>query len=371
MSELTVFVSSTFRDLVEARKKVFEAILGLDCRPLGMESWGAADLPSWEIIKQEIDAADCCVTVLAGQYGSVDGTGVSYTEKEYVYALELGKPILSFLHEDIESLPGRNLEHDSEKKLKLEKFRDLCKKKQCSFWGTVGELESKVTRSLAKFVQERFGEVRSRSRGSMSDAIQDRRISNIREEVRVLSDDGSVLFYARKLNIPRLGEQTMLSWSEFGLGIELLMQQIRSAKSRVAADAVIGMNEAGLSMAAFLSGALMHRCPIGFLRVDASKTVREEWMPSVSRGASVVIVDVEVKSGVTLKKAVSIIRTRLKPRRLYFACLGAQANGQEIMDEIKIDHLECKDVLEKSKLDGFFAAFIGPPPSLEPPLYLD
>src|SRR5437588_6462113 len=110
------------------------------------------------------------------------------------------------------------------------------------------------------------------------------------------------MFYARKLNIPRPGVQTLLSWSEFGYGIELLMQQMRSAKNRFTADVVIGINEAGLSIAAFLSGALMHRCPVGFIRMDSSKTMRAEWLPSLNPGAVVLVVDVEVKSGATLKK---------------------------------------------------------------------
>lgn len=79
----------------------------------------------------------------------------------------------------------------------------------------------------------------------------------------------------------------------------------------------------------------------------------------------------EVKSDATLKKALSVVRDRLKPKALFFACLGAQAIAQQMGHTITIDDLECKSVLEKAKLDGFFAALIGPPPSLEPPLYLD
>jgi hypothetical protein len=371
MSGLTIFVSSTFEDLIGARRKVFEAILGLGCRPVGMEGFGAADLPPWEKIKREIDEADCCVTVVAGRYGTLDENGVSYTEKEYTYAIEHGKPVLIFLHKDIESLPGRSLESDPELRSKLGLFRKLCLQKQCSFWETEGGLEAQVTRSLAKFIQENMGQVRGRSHGFTSDGMPDERESNIREEISVLAGDNSVLFYARKLNIPRPGVQTLLSWAEYGYGIELLMRQIRSTRTRFTADVVIGINEAGLSIATFLSGALMHRCPVGFLRADASKTIREVWLPQLNPRASVLVVDVEVKSGTTLKKALSIVRDRLKPRALFFACLGAQATAQKFGDKITIDDLECKSVLEKSKLDGFFAAFIGPPPSLEPPLYLD
>lgn len=371
MGGLTIFVSSTFEDLTEARKKVFEAILGLGCRPVGMEGFGAADLQPWEKIKREIDEADCCVLVMAGRYGSVDENGVSYTEKEYRYAVERGKPVLIFLHKDIESLPGRSLEKDPELRAKLQSFRKLCLQRQCSFWETEGGLEAQVTRSLAKFIQESTGQVRGRGRGFTSDDITEGHASNIREEVSVLAGDGSVLFYARRLNMPRPGAQTLLSWSEFGYGIELLMRQIRGSKSHFAVDAVIGVNDAGLSMAAFMSGALLHRCPIGFLRADASKTIREAWLPPVNRGASILVVDAEVKSGTTLKKSLAIVRGRLKPRALFFACLGAQASAHRLGDKIPLDDLEARGVLGKSKLDGFFAAFIAPPPSLEPPLYLD
>jgi hypoxanthine phosphoribosyltransferase/nucleoside 2-deoxyribosyltransferase len=337
-----------------------------------MESFGAANLTPWENIKREIDEADCCVTIVAGKYGSLDETGVSYTEKEYTYAVEQGKPVFCFLHKDINSLPGRDLESDPKLRQKLERFRKLCEQKQCSFWETIGELENQLTRSLAKFIQENVGQVLGRTHGFTSDGIPNQRNSNIREEVRILAEDKSVLLYARKLNIARPGAQTLLSWSEFGYGIELLMKQMRSAKSRFAADTVIGVNEAGLSIAAFLSGSLMHRCPVGFLRVDASKKkIREEWLPSINSGAVVLVVDVEIKTGTVLKKALSLIRSQLKPGRLYVACLGAQAIAEQIEDEITVSQLECGDVLKKSKLDGFFAAFIGPPPSLEPPLYLD
>src|SRR6267154_1305865 len=201
MSEFTIFVSSTFEDLVDARMSVFKALLGLSCRPVGMEGFGAASLPPWEKIKREIDECDCCVTILAGRYGRTDKDGVSYTEKEYRYATEHGKPVLNFLHKDIASLPGRHLESGSKQRSKLEEFRELCKQKQCSFWETAAELESQVTRSVAKVIQENLGRVLGRNRGFTSDDIPDGRESNIREEIRVLADDKSVLFYARKLNM--------------------------------------------------------------------------------------------------------------------------------------------------------------------------
>jgi hypothetical protein len=325
-----------------------------------MENFSASDRPPWDQIKREIDQADCCVTILGGRYGSVDETGVSYTEKEYTYSVEQKKPVLTFLRKDIENLPASKIERDPDLRRKLESFRTMCKRKQVSFWETESDLKAVVTRSLAKFIQENLGHVLGRSSAS-----------NIREEVRVLADNHTVLLYARKLSIPHPGMQTLLSWSEFGFGIELLMQQIRSAESRFEVDAVIGINEAGLSIAAFLCGGLMHRCPMGFIRIDRSKLIRDEWLPSINSGKSVLLVDVEIKSGSTLSASLQIIRRQLRPRKVFFACLGAQVNSSEIGEEIGLNELESFEVIRKSRLAGFFVALIGPRPSLEPPLYLD
>ena len=37
-----------------------------------------------------IDECDYYVVILAGRYGSVDADGISFTEKEYRYALDQG-----------------------------------------------------------------------------------------------------------------------------------------------------------------------------------------------------------------------------------------------------------------------------------------
>ena len=44
-----VFISSTFTDLVEARRKVRDAILSMYHFPVGMELFGAANEEQWQI----------------------------------------------------------------------------------------------------------------------------------------------------------------------------------------------------------------------------------------------------------------------------------------------------------------------------------
>lgn len=88
-----VFVSSTFSDLMEERSEVIQAIWELDCIPTGMEAFVASNESQWDVIKRVINECDYYVLIIGGRYGSVTQDGISYTEKEYRYAQELGLPI--------------------------------------------------------------------------------------------------------------------------------------------------------------------------------------------------------------------------------------------------------------------------------------
>ena len=53
-----IFISSTYKDLIEARSKVRDAILSMMHFPVGMEMFNAADEEQWEIIQETIDSSD-------------------------------------------------------------------------------------------------------------------------------------------------------------------------------------------------------------------------------------------------------------------------------------------------------------------------
>ena len=83
-----VFISSTYKDLIEARAKVRDAILSMYHFPVGMEVFGAANEEQWQIIRETIDSSDYYVLIIAQRYGSVipeglPDAGISYTEKEF------------------------------------------------------------------------------------------------------------------------------------------------------------------------------------------------------------------------------------------------------------------------------------------------
>src|SRR5438046_2345964 len=113
-----VFVSSTYADLQDERQEVMQALLELDCIPAGMELFPAANEDQWTLIKKVIDDCDYYIVIVAGRYGSVASDGRGYTEMEYRYALEKGKPVIGFVHKDPGSLPANRCESTVEGKTK-------------------------------------------------------------------------------------------------------------------------------------------------------------------------------------------------------------------------------------------------------------
>lgn len=149
-----VFVSSTFQDLQEERKEVMQALLELDCMPAGMELFPASNDDQWTLIKRVIDACDYYLLIIGGRYGSTNDDGKSYTQMEFEYALEVGKPIISFLPKNPEDIPSGKSEKDPEKAQKLESFKEHAKKKLVKYWESPEQLGSIVSRSMIKLIKD-------------------------------------------------------------------------------------------------------------------------------------------------------------------------------------------------------------------------
>ncbi len=147
-----VFVSSTFTDLVEERRQVSEQLQKLRCIPAGMELFSASGRPPWALIESAIDDSDYVVLILAGRYGStVDDDDLSYTEREYDYALSLEIPVLAFLHNDVESLASRSVDTGALAE-KRDRFWDKVKdsgRHTVDFWTDASDLAQKVLVAIA------------------------------------------------------------------------------------------------------------------------------------------------------------------------------------------------------------------------------
>jgi hypothetical protein len=145
-----VFISSTFQDLIEQRDQAIQAVLDMGHIPIGMEMFSAANDEQWAIISRQIEDSDYYVLVVAHRYGSMDSSGVSYTEKEFDYAVSLGVPILAFIIEENAPWPAAQSESDPVIRVKLSDFKSKVKTRLIQFWQSKDELHGKISISLMK-----------------------------------------------------------------------------------------------------------------------------------------------------------------------------------------------------------------------------
>lgn len=178
-----IFISSTFADLEEERKAIMEAIIDLNCFPAGMEMFPADDSEQFEFIKTIIDESDYYVLVIAGRYGSTADDGISYTEKEYEYALEKGIPVLVFYRRNIGSITIDKTDNDQEKSRKLQAFREKAmENKLAKSWETPDELKYVVGNSLSRIfkTKPRIGWIKG---NSVSDVSTYKKLEDLRHEL--------------------------------------------------------------------------------------------------------------------------------------------------------------------------------------------
>ncbi|MGA0615934.1 DUF4062 domain-containing protein [Paracoccus sp. KR1-242] len=144
-----IFVSSTFKDLIEERQAAIKHILDMNHIPAGMELFPATDSEQLAYIKKVIDECDYYLLILGGRYGSLDQDGVSFTEREYDYAVESGKFVIAFIHGAPDDIPGSKTDRDPELAARLVAFREkVSKGRMVRFWKEKAELELLILKSL-------------------------------------------------------------------------------------------------------------------------------------------------------------------------------------------------------------------------------
>ena len=115
-----------------------------------MELFPAADEEQLAFIKRVIDDCDYYLLIIGGRYGSVDDSGISYTEQEYDYAVSRGLWVIALLHQAPGKIPFENSEPDAPGREKLQKFRDkVSTGRLVKFWQNASELPGLVSRNLS------------------------------------------------------------------------------------------------------------------------------------------------------------------------------------------------------------------------------
>lgn len=142
-----IFVSSTYEDLKTERQQAIKAILEMGHIPVGMEMFSAGDETQWQLIKRQISDCDYYIVIAAHRYGSMDGD-ISYTEKEYNFAVESGVPTIGFIINEKARWPKTKIDMEQDKIMRLALFKQRIQQKVVSYWSNSLELKSNVSISL-------------------------------------------------------------------------------------------------------------------------------------------------------------------------------------------------------------------------------
>jgi Domain of unknown function (DUF4062) len=150
-----IFVSSTYEDLKDERNEVIKACLNMGHIPVGMEMFNAADEEQWQVISRTIDQCDYYAVILAHRYGSTTPEGISFTEKEYDYAVAQGVPVLGFIIAEDAPWPNTKKEDQQGVLEDLKRFKGKVRQKMVRFWHNAPELRSQFVESLATSINTR------------------------------------------------------------------------------------------------------------------------------------------------------------------------------------------------------------------------
>jgi hypothetical protein len=152
-----IFISSTYEDLRDERRRLENSILAQGHFPVGMERFAGGHEPQWSLIEQILDSADYYVLVVGGRYGTLVEKGdMSFTEAEFRHARETKKCIIVFMIDEdaLSLLPAERREGDAAKQRMLERFRGLLETQYVHYWADADDLERKIQRVLPKWINE-------------------------------------------------------------------------------------------------------------------------------------------------------------------------------------------------------------------------
>ncbi len=199
-----VFISSTYTDLVEARRAAINTVLESYNFPVGMELFGADNDEQWSIIKELIDISDYYILILGHRYGSISkADGISFTEKEFDYAVSKGVKLMCFVRNEHVATHPHERDTDNENLQKLQLFRTkVLTNRLCEFWDSVDDLKHKISSSLYKNMRKHGGV--GWVRGNQVSGHLAEELARLSEENRKLREENILLKSQTEERVPKL-----------------------------------------------------------------------------------------------------------------------------------------------------------------------
>ena len=106
----SAFISSVYESLRDERSAVIDCLLDYNVFPVCMEHFTTSTNRKFKDIEDRIDESDFFILILGSVYGSLDENGISWTEREYRYALQRGKPMIALFCDELIALRQRKEE---------------------------------------------------------------------------------------------------------------------------------------------------------------------------------------------------------------------------------------------------------------------
>lgn len=100
----SAFISSVYESLRDERSLVIDSLLDYGIFPICMEHFTVSSSGNFSDIEDRIDEADFFILILGSKYGSTDESGVSWTEREYRYAVKTHKQILAIICDELDEI---------------------------------------------------------------------------------------------------------------------------------------------------------------------------------------------------------------------------------------------------------------------------
>jgi hypothetical protein len=151
VSQVRIFLSSTFEDLLDYRQAVDEAIRGLNLHSDDMLVWPADSRSPAENSIDRVRRSDILVLLVAHRYGTIpDGADKSIVELEYLAARAAGIPVYAFFVDEDHDWPPKHMDESRSqvRDFKARVAKDVTRK----FFRSQQELALLVTQALAHHV---------------------------------------------------------------------------------------------------------------------------------------------------------------------------------------------------------------------------
>lgn len=150
---MKVFISSTYKDLVDYRTAAIRAVEGTNYQASKMEVFGARPDEPLDACLKEVEESDFFLGIYAHRYGYIPASSdISITEMEYAHARKLGKTIYCFVIDEenqpwlpkfMEGEPGAAKLKDFKRRIQTDHV--------CAFFTSPEDLGMKVANALSHY----------------------------------------------------------------------------------------------------------------------------------------------------------------------------------------------------------------------------